>query len=933
MKTDEIRQKYLEFFQGKNHTLCPSDVLVPKWDETVLFTPAGMNQFKDHFLGNVELEYTRATTCQKCLRTGDIDNVGRTAYHHTFFEMLGNFSFGDYFKREAINWAWEFLTDKKWMGLDRDRLTVTIYLDDEEAGDIWKNDVGLSADRIFREDEDENFWPAEAPSKGPDGVCGPCSEIYFTPDDGKPVEIWNLVFTQFNRNGDPPNNLEPLPSKNIDTGMGLERMAAVTQGVETNYHIDILRPLVEAAGEVCGTRYDPQSDTGRRLRRIADHVRACTFAIHENTNPGAKAENSVIRTLMRRAVLDGFQLGLRDPFVFQLVPKVVELTERTYPELLETVDRVQNTMKAEESGFLNIVESGITRTQPMIESTLNSGEKSFSGRMLFELHTTHGVPVELTEKLALDAGLEPDREAYQKLMDEHGGVSNQGGGGVMGGRGPIEEIKSEVKSTEFLGYESVETSAKVVGLVTAGNERVSELLPNDSNENILILDRTPFYAESGGQVGDKGTIKVGDSTFEVLDTLKDGDVFKHVGKVSCGGICEGDQATASVDQTRRSAIQRAHSATHILHYSLQQHLGSHAQQQGSKVEDDLLRFDYSNPESVDDQALQLIEDTANERVNQGAPIEAKIVPLDEARKAGAMMLFGEKYPDPCRMVSMGDFSKELCGGTHLTNTGDVGLMEITSDSNLSAGTRRILVMTGDRAKARRKQIEEHARKSARLLNCSIIDLEPVVRALIEKSKLLRKLVDSGKPDSVDSSDTAPEDAGNELDFSQVRASLRRAARLFNVDIFDVVSRIESIQAEIKKLESQLQKLESSGGVSADELIEQAVVVGGIKVVTAEIPGGNPNLMRTTIDQIRKKASPAAVLLAAAMGDSKVILVAGLSKDLVEKGLSAGNWVKEIAPVVGGGGGGKPDMAQAGGKQPEKISEATEKAITVMTEWL
>ena len=568
MKTNELREKYLDFFKEKGHAVRPSDVLVPKWDPTVLFTPAGMNQFKDHFLGNVELDFTRATTCQKCLRTGDIDNVGRTAYHHTFFEMLGNFSFGDYFKREAINWAWEFLTEKKWMGIEKDRLTVTIYLDDEEAFNIWKNDIGLSVDRISREDEDENFWPAEAPSKGPDGVCGPCSEIYYTPDDGKEVEIWNLVFTQFNRSGDPPNNLEPLPNKNIDTGMGLERVTAVMQGVTTNYHIDSIRPLVEAAGEVCGIKYDPDSDNGRRLRRIADHARACTFSIHENTNPGAKAENSVIRTLMRRAFLDGYQLGLRESFVYQLVPKVVEIMKVTYPELTETVDRVQRTMKTEEQGFLNVVESGIARVTPMIDKLRESKQTSFPGEQLFELHTTHGVPIELTEKLTLDAGLVPDMQQYHLLMTKHEGTSNTGGTGVMGGGGAIEQIKNEVKSTSFVGYEKTESKSVIKGLVDASNLRHAKLT-SKKPESIVVLSESPFYAESGGQVGDTGTIESTSGKFEVHDTKKDGDVIKHIGQLVSGELSEGDEVTATVNTSRRDAIRRAHSATHVLHYSLQ----------------------------------------------------------------------------------------------------------------------------------------------------------------------------------------------------------------------------------------------------------------------------------------------------------------------------------------------------------------------------
>src|SRR5436190_1010092 len=404
MKTDEIREKYLSFFESKGHTRKPSDVLVPTWDPSVLFTPAGMNQFKDHFLGKVKLDFTRATTCQKCLRTGDIDNVGRTAYHHTFFEMLGNFSFGDYFKRDAIHWAWEFLTGKQWMGIDPERLSVTVYLDDDEAANIWHDEIKLPTSRIERLGEDENFWPASAPSQGPDGVCGPCSEIYVKRDIGKPVEVWNLVFTQFNRVGNPPNNLKPLPSKNIDTGMGLERMASVMQGVETNYHIDILRPIVEAAGDLFSIKYDPASDNGRRLRRITDHVRAGVFAIHEHVVPGANKQKYVIRRLLRRAVLDGHQMGAREPFLYKLVGIVAEMMKHPYPELQDTAQRVANTMKAEEENFLRTIDSGLNRIENLFDEMVRDGRTIVDGKRAADLYQTYGFPPELQENLASQKG-------------------------------------------------------------------------------------------------------------------------------------------------------------------------------------------------------------------------------------------------------------------------------------------------------------------------------------------------------------------------------------------------------------------------------------------------------------------------------------------------------------------------------------------------
>src|SRR5271165_3811760 len=451
MKSDELREKYLAFFESKGCVRRPSDVLVPRWDPSVLFTPAGMNQFKDHFLGRCKLDFTRATTCQKCLRTGDIENVGRTAYHHTFFEMLGNFSFGDYFKREAILWAWEFLTSRQWLGVDPGRLSATIYLDDEEAANIWLNEIKLPPDRLKRMDEDENFWPASAPSHGPDGVCGPCSEIYVATPRGT-VEVWNLVFTQFNRVGPPPNNLRPLPSKNIDTGMGFERMASVMQGVETNYHIDILRPLVEAAGDVCHVKYQPESDTGRRLRRIADHVRACSFAIHENVYPDNEKQGYVIRKLIRRAVLDGYQMGIHEAFLYQLPKVVADLMKGPYPELQETVERVAQGLRNEESQFFEVINAGMPRVERLFDETQNAKSKTVSGRETFNLLQTFGFPPELTETLALEHGFELDWDGLKMAQQKHEEASGAGQRKELFKQGPLDKIRKTLNASEFLGY-------------------------------------------------------------------------------------------------------------------------------------------------------------------------------------------------------------------------------------------------------------------------------------------------------------------------------------------------------------------------------------------------------------------------------------------------------------------------------------------------
>jgi len=924
MKIDEIREKYLDFFQSKGHTRKSSDVLVPRWDPSVLFTPAGMNQFKDHFLGKVKLEFTRATTCQKCLRTGDIDNVGRTAYHHTFFEMLGNFSFGDYFKRDAIHWAWELLTDKKWFGLDPAKLSVTVYLDDDEAAEIWNKDIGLPTSRIERMGEADNFWPASAPSQGPDGVCGPCSEIYFHPASGKAVEIWNLVFTQFNRVGDPPNNLRPLPSKNIDTGMGLERMAAVMQGVETNYHIDTLRPLVEAAGDVCGVKYDPASDNGRRLRRIADHIRACTFAIHENVLPGPNREKYVIRRLLRRAVLDGYQMGLRDPFLFQLVPAVAAAMKAPYPELGDTIERVQKGIKAEETTFFGTVGAGLSRIGKMFDEMKSAGRVIVQGHDAAELYTTYGVPPEMVETMAAELNLAFDWDGYRHAMEQHGEKSGKIAE-VVFKTGPIEALKKALKTTDFFGYETEEATAEIRGIVA--QDHLLDTLTEVGHENpvVVVLDRSPFYAESGGQVGDTGTI-VGDGfEFKVTDTQKDGDLIIHTGHLLKGTMKAGAKVTARVDPERRLGIRRAHSATHILHYALQRSLGKEAHQMGSKVEDDWLRFDFGNPSAVEPEKLAAIEHDVAERVAAAELISWKFVPLTEARAAGAMMLFGEKYPDPARMVSMGSFSRELCGGTHLSNTSEVGHLEIIAEEGVAAGTRRITALTGAKAQQHLSQTQNALAEVALKLNVALTDVPAAAKRLAQYVRDLKKALSSGGKLPEEPSAVVKVPSEQRPDTADIKAALRDTARLLNVAPFDVPGRTVAMLAEVDDLKRQLANLAAAGSLSADALLAKAEMIQGTTVIVSEAPSANANLMRQLIDQIRKKTDSSIVFLATAEGADKVVLVAGVSRELVAKGLSAGNWVRDVAPIVGGGGGGKPDLAQAGGKQPEKLPEALLKA--------
>jgi alanyl-tRNA synthetase len=866
MKTDEIREKYLSFFEEKGCVRRPSDVLVPKWDPTVLFTPAGMNQFKEQFLGVGKLEFTRATTCQKCLRTGDIGNVGVTAYHHTFFEMLGNFSFGDYFKREAIHWAWEFLTDKKWMGLDPERLTVSVYKGehgfDEEAFKIWRDEIKLPVSRIAQLEEDENFWPASAPSQGPDGVCGPCSEIFFHPDQGKEVEIWNLVFTQYNRVGDPPNNLRPLPKKNIDTGMGLERMAAVMQGVQSNFEIDILKPLCVAAGEAVGQKYEFSAPQGRALRRIADHIRAVTFAVHEGVAPGTKGEEYVIRLLLRRAFLEGYLLGQQEPFLYTLVPAVIEVMSRPYPELRETRDSVMNTVRQEEQHFLGTIERGLSKFERLVESAKISRSKVLSGKDVFDLHQTDGFVLDLTRALAEDRGLSIDMAGFEKARKQHEEVSGKGGWGVMAA-GPLDAIQQQFGETEYLGYETTEADATVVGLVVGG--ATVEAISEAGAQVDLVLNRTPFYGEAGGQVGDIGTLTGAGGLFEVLDTQKHGGLIVHRGRLVQGQIAIRDTVRAKVDCERRAGIRRAHSATHLLHHALRTTLGENTTQRGSVVTDDQLRFDFAHGRAVSEDELRRIEDEVNARIAEGAAVSTVLMDIDAARQAGAMALFGEKYPDRVRVVTMGEFSRELCGGTHLSNTGQVGVFKIAREEASSAGVRRITAVTGQKALERIRHAEE----------------------------LLNQLVQILKVPQ-------PE---------------------------DLPRRVEQLQSELRDAKRELQKAASRNVAEVvDELLAGAETVGGAKIVTHIAEGATRDSLRDMADQLRQKGGPVALLLGAEI-DGKVALLAAVSKELIGRGVKAGDAVKVAAQAVGGGGGGRPDMAEAGGKDPAALPDAMQAAQT------
>ena len=941
MKTDELREKYLEFFETKGCVRRPSDVLVPSWDPSVLFTPAGMNQFKDHFLGKVKLDFTKATTCQKCLRTGDIDNVGRTAFHHTFFEMLGNFSFGDYFKEEAIAWAWEFLTSKKWLAISPERLSVTVYKDDDEAYGIWQEKIGLPGSRIVRMDEDENFWPASAPSEGPDGVCGPCSEIYYHLEDGSDVEIWNLVFTQFNRVGEPPENLHPLPSKNIDTGMGLERTASVLQGVPTNYHIDNLYSIVTAASEVTGQHYEYESDNGRRLRRTTDHARACVFAIHENVYPGPKDARYVIKRLIRRAVLDGYQMNLREPFLFKLVDAVADASSIPYPELKQTTQRVSEVIEAEEKAFFATIDGGMKRITQLFEEMREESAVMVPGDAAAELNSTYGVPPELLQTLSAEQNFTFDWHGYRKAMDQHA-IDSGAGQRELFQTGPLETLKEALRETPFVGYENLSAEVEIKGIITGEGEKgdeegqlLSHLDRPGDNPIRLVLAQSPFYGESGGQIGDTGRIYSDAFEFLVTDTQRHGALIVHSGKLVRGEIHAGEQCVAEVDLERRTALARAHSATHLLHHALHLHVGRHAEQQGSKVEADRLRFDFNNPKAIPDETLVAIEEDVSKRIPASEAIIWETVPLEQARQVGAMMLFGEKYPDPCRMVSMGEFSRELCGGTHLQNTSDVQTFEIVVEESVSTGTRRIEALTGARAIEHREQTRQLLTSVSELLECEADHALAAAIELMDEVRLLKKELAAGKPGESRSKYTYSKQ-GKPVDLSDyyvVRNAVRELTRRLNVSIDDVCQRLRAMLQDHGKLVAEIRESTAGGKVSIDELMAGAEQVGDTTLLVAETPGANPNVMRGWIDQIRKQSdSETAIFFASAQG-GRVILVAGVSRKLVERGCHAGTWVGAAAKIVGGGGGGRPDMAQAGGKDATKLSEAIIHARAIMHQQL
>lgn len=860
MKTSELRQKFLKFFETKGHTVVRSSSLVPHDDPTLLFTNAGMNQFKDVFLGFDKRPYSRATTAQKCVRAGgkhnDLENVGYTARHHTFFEMMGNFSFGDYFKRDAIHFAWEFLTSPEWLNIPKDKLLATVYAEDDEAYNIWLNEIGMPSERIVRIGDNkgakyasDNFW-----QMGDTGPCGPCSEIFYDHGEeiwggipGSPeedgdrwIEIWNCVFMQFNR--DEQGNMNPLPKPSVDTGMGLERMAAVMQHVHSNYEIDLFQDLLKAVARETGAPFSMEEPS---LKVIADHIRSCSFLIADGVLPSNEGRGYVLRRIIRRAVRHGYKLGQSKPFFHKLVADLVKEMGDAYPELKEKQVQIEEALKNEESRFAQTLETGMA----LLENALAKGGKTLGGEIIFKLYDTYGFPYDLTADICRERNIELDEAGFEREMEAQRARARAAQSFKANAQLPYDG-----QDTEFKGYSERQTESKVLALYKDG-EQVNEL--NEGDEGAVVIDFTPFYAESGGQVGDVGYIFAGENRFEVRDTQKiKAAVFGQFGVQTSGRLKVGDSVTAKVDDEIRNANMRNHSATHLMHKALRDVLGEHVEQKGSLVTAESTRFDISHPQAVTAEEIAEVERRVNEAILANVAVNAAIMSMEDAQKTGAMMLFGEKYGDEVRVLQMGGFSTELCGGTHVSRTGDIGLFKIISEGGIAAGVRRIEAITG--------------------LNA--------LKWAQEQERLVKDII------------------------AETKAQTEK----------DVLAKIQAGAAHAKALEKDLAKAKAKLAVHAGaKLLDDAKDLGAAKLVAAQIEADAAALREIVTDLTGK--SEQAVVLLAAVNEGKVSLCAGVSKALTGK-VKAGDLVKFAAEQVGGKGGGRPDLAQAGGTDADKLPE-------------
>ncbi len=855
MKTDELRDKFLLFFKEKKHKVVESDRLVPRDDPTLLFTCAGMNQFKKEFMGQVD-DFSRATSCQKCLRTDDLDKIGKTDFHHTFFEMLGNFSFGDYFKQEAIQWAWEFVTEK--LNIAKDKLWVSVFEDDEEAYRIWIDTVGLKKERIVKLAADKNFWPADAPKLGPNGPCGPCSEIFFdngkdsgckkmdcSPacDCGRFVEIWNLVFTQYNRTG--LEQLEPLKNKNIDTGMGLERMASVMQNVRTNFEIDIFKPIIDEIRKHIGK--DLAHDT-QSLNIIADHIRAVVFAINDSVMPSNENRGYIVRKLIRKSVMALKNLDIKEEFLYRLVPIVASVMKKPYPELENRHSEIASIVLSEEKDFIKLINCSDKIIKQQFDSCKDTGLAAFT------LYDTYGIPLEITLEWTKKNNKNIDIGCFNKFL-ENQKLSSKKKSSMTGDIFVDSGIDFSKTKCSFIGYDLKRDTAKIIHIFKDKTE-VDTVKQGESVS--IVLEKTPFYAEGGGQVSDKGEIVNNDSVFKVEAVIKQDKAIVHIGKVMKGEFHLKEDVTAVIDYEFRSAVTRAHTATHLIHAALREVLGEHIKQSGSFVEADRLRFDFTHFNALSGDEIRKIESLVNAKIKQSIALKKEVVTLDTAKKSGALMFFAEKYDSQVRMVTVGDFSKELCGGTHLDNTHDVKDFKIISESSIAKGVRRIEALTADKANEYKN----------------------------ESLSLAKEIVDIlGK---------------NEFN---------EQYKLLNTKIKNVTKRLDELYVKIIVQQSS----------SADNYKSYTLKVQNIEK-------GSKNILRMLHDYYKSNIMNNFIVVLGGILEDNVNIVVGVSKELQDKGINAPLLIKQIAPIIGGSGGGRPDFAQAGGDKPKKLDEAMEEAV-------
>lgn len=872
---NEIRTRFLEFFRRKDHLVLPSFSLIPQKDKSLLLINAGMAPLKPYFTGQEKPPKKRIATCQKCIRTPDIERVGKTARHGTFFEMLGNFSFGDYFKREAISWAWEFVTQD--LKLPEERLWVSIYEQDDEAFEIWHKEIGLPEHKIVRMGKEDNFWEIGT------GPCGPCSEIYFDrgadkgcgrPDCGpgcdcdRFVEFWNLVFTQFDK--DEEGNYHPLPHPNIDTGMGLERISAIMQEVDSLFEVDTIRDILEHVSQIAGVEYGKSYNTDVSLRVITDHIRSITFMVGDGILPSNEGRGYVLRRILRRAARHGRLLGIEEPFLSQLAKTVIKQSHQAYPELKQREDYILRIIQIEEERFRETIDQGLAYLKEYIDDLKQRGQKVLDGSKAFKLYDTYGFPLDLTREILQEEGLEVDEQGFQQEMEvqrERARAAHRVTD-YMGMDSNIYKLIEADASTDFVGYQSLESTSRVLAIIQ-GETRVESA--TQGQEIAVVLDQTPFYAESGGQVADKGVLLWDDGKVEIYDVKKlFGNKVVHYGKVLSGTLNQDDTVQAIVDKELRLAAARNHTATHLLHSALRQVLGPHVEQAGSLVTPQRLRFDFSHFSALSSEELRKVESLVNQKIMEAIPVEVIETTLDKAEKMGAIALFGEKYGEMVRVVKIGDFSIELCGGTHLTNTGQAGMFKILSESGVAAGVRRIEAITGF-------EVYNH---------------------LLNQERLIADI-----------------------------------CRELKTNPSDLEGRIQGLVAQIKEQEREIEQLRAKLALSSvDSLIESAKDVGGIKCIAACVEGQDMEGLRDMVDAVKGRVKLGVVVLAT-VREGKVHFAAGATKDAVARGVHVGNLLREVAKVAGGGGGGRPDMAQAGGKDASKMQEALDQVCVLLAKQL